>query len=203
MANNFTDDINLEDELSAPTIEREVQQSEFEQKGIPFKVDDFNTIEQSPDEEESYSEITVNKKEYDKLYPPTPKVSPEDSADSIIDMLDVATSTIFIPLIGKKLKNKFGANVMVAAKDALLKELADPENLSDDEKLLISKFKQFKAIMKETSEAIPFSDEEIRKLRPSTIRLCEKHGIQVNENVAFGANIIKVLGTRIVDIVTL
>ena len=198
MANDFNEDINLIDELSAPTIEREVKPIELEQPEISVNESDFTPSATAMEEElpKPFAPALIEEKE-------KPKVSPEESADSIIDILDVATSTIFIPLIGKKLKNKFGDDVMTKAKEALLKELADPESLDDEERLLITKFKQFKAIMKETSEKIPFSDEEIRKLRPSTIRLCEKHGIQVNENVAFGANIIKVLGSRIVDVVTL
>tara|TARA_R110002126_G_scaffold289552_2_gene444704 strand:- start:3462 stop:4064 length:603 start_codon:yes stop_codon:yes gene_type:complete len=200
MKNDFNEDINLVDELSIPTQEREiVQESEFEQKHIPFKIGDFS--ENATETEDEPTEPMASAKFLEPTAPP--KVTPEESADSIIDIIDITTSTIFIPLIGKKLKQKFGSDVMLKAKDALLTELANPENLTEDEKVLIAKYKQFQAIMRETSGKIPFSDEEIRKLKPSTIRLCKKNGIQVNENIAFGANILKVLGTRIVDIVTL
>ena len=203
MANDFNEDINLIDELAAPTKERVASPtpSEFEQKEISVNLSDFTPSAMVSDEEPS--EPSAPAQLMEEPIEDVPRVSPEESAESIIDIINVASSTIFIPLIGKKLRNKFGSDVMENAKEALLKELADPTSLSDDEKVLISKYNRFKAIMKETSGKIPFSDEEIQQLRPSTIRLCAKHGIQVNENIAFGANIIKVMGTRIVDIVTL
>ena len=192
------DGIDLIDELSEPTTERvAVPVKTIEQTEITANNNDFSPSEPPP---EVVPEVVAPAL---PVEPEKPTTTPKESAESIMSMLDLAITSTVMPLMAKKLKNKFGAKLFDQAQQAMVKEITDPENLSKAETNLIQKYKQFEVVLAKIKSDIPFSTVEKDQLLPPTIRLCEKNGIEVSENMAFGVHLLKVVSTRVIDVVML
>ena len=192
------DEIDIIDELSAPTTERIATPiKEIEQPKINLNNDDFSPSD--PPTEEIHEEVApALPTESEK-----PKKSPKESAESIMGMLDLAITSTVMPIMAKKLKKKFGAELFEKAQMAMVTEITNPDKLTNAEKNLIQKYKQFEVVLDKIKSDIPFSTIEKDQLLPPTIRLCEKNGIEVSENVAFGVHLLQVVSSRVIDVVML
>lgn len=193
----MSNDIDLIDELSIPTQERPDTPSS---SAVPSSQPSVNSEDFEVVSEE-------NSQSFAESYPAPLKeertTTPKESAESIISMLDLAITSTTMPIMAKKLKKKFGAELYDKAIEAQIKEINFPDKLTDAEKTLIAKFKKFEHLLEKMKTEIPFSQMEKDQLLPVTERLCEKNGIEVSENVAFGVHLLKVVSTRVIDIVML
>lgn len=129
------------------------------------------------------------------------EVDPEASARSAINLLDILQQSVIMPIAAVKLQKRYGGKERLKEmRQALAKSLLE-EKLSDDEKKLISSLKSYDSTLKQVTDAIPFKDADKKLLEPSTIEYCKKHGIKINEGLAFGGGVINVLAPRVIKLI--
>jgi len=129
-----------------------------------------------------------------------PKKNPEDSADAIIDMLNILNTGVFSIIRTKKLKGKYPEKVFDAMQNAVIKEMTG-ETLTDTDKIQLKKFKEFEMKMNLIKKDTPFSKEENESLKPATLAFVKQMGFEVGAGVWFGVKVTEMFSKRIIDII--
>lgn len=188
--------VSLVDELSQETQHKpeEKEAKEIKDTFTPSENDDFEEPihEEEPEKVEAIEEEPEEEQE---------EFDPEESAAAAIDIIDVLQQSIFMPITSVKLQKRYGGKENLKAMRAAVQKHMRREKLSDDEKKLVDQMNSFNAQLSKIREEIPFDPTDVAALKPGTIRYCEKNGIKVNENLAFGAGIVKVLSKRVIDLI--
>ncbi|HZH69270.1 MAG TPA: hypothetical protein VFD80_02320 [Flavobacteriaceae bacterium] len=187
----------LTDVLSQPTQTRTEEKEEIETNFEPqIKQDDF-----SPHLEESLNAIEETKTEIESEEEEEElDFDAEESAESAIDIIDVIQQGIFTPVSFIKLQKRFGGKDRINQLKASFIKKTNGEEMSKEEEAEAMQYEVFDEKIKEIREEIPFNEVDVAALKPSTIKYCERKGIDVNENLAIGAGLVKVLSGRLVNI---
>jgi hypothetical protein len=189
----------LRDVLSAPTKHRAESSESGDFLGDSpissfdhLKPDDFEKIPvpEMEDQEEIDEEEEEDYDEFDA----------EESADSAIDIIDVIQQAIFVPVSFMKLMKRFGGKDRVNELKASYLKKSKGEKLSETEEKEAMQYEVFDEKIREVKAEIPFNEVDIASLKPSTIKYCKRKGIDVNENLAIGAGLVKVLSGRMITI---
>ncbi|RFC54862.1 hypothetical protein [Brumimicrobium aurantiacum] len=191
---NLLEKVVLTDVLSAPTKTRPEntdQKTNFdqeEQQELPN--DDFTAPLNQVYEDDEFEE-EEDDDEFDA----------EESAESAIDILDVIQQGIFMPVSFIKLQKRFGGKERLNKLKASFIKKTNGEEMTEEENAEAMQYEVFDSKLREIREEIPFSEIDVAALKPSTVKYCAKKGIDVHENLAIGAGLVKVLSGRLINIV--
>lgn len=190
------DDVSFRDILSQPTRFREMSSRS---ESIHHDDDD-----EPFDDDENFHVTTPRRNA--QAAPPAPEPDDYDAeanASSLVYLMS-SLDTVILNGIGMwKVNAKAGGRkALNEMKSVLLKELAAVE-LSDDEKTLLAKFKEYKANMKLLETETPPTKEEIERLIAMAIPYCESSRIKVGGGFAFWTGYGASLAQRIIKIVNL
>jgi hypothetical protein len=119
----------------------------------------------------------------------------EESAESLITIIDVIQSSIFTFIGSKKITKKYPQEVMDRFIAVDTKDMMGDE-LDDEEKRLLDRYKQFERRYDKLAGEMPFSEVEREKLMPAALVLCKRNKIKINGNVAFVVAMVDVLARR-------
>ena len=192
MKNDLLEKVALTDILSEQTKER----TENDSEATPINENDFDAQPIHEDEPKG-KDIPHEEEEDDEEHE---EFDAEDSADSAIDILDVVQQSVFTPVVFLKLIKRFGGkDVINEIKGSFIKKTNGSELTEIEEKNAL-RYEVFDEKLRELRSEIPFTEVDISALKPSTIKYCQKKGIEVNEHLALGAGLVKVLSGRLINI---
>lgn len=189
---SIIDLIAFRDELSTPTKHRQMATD---------SADDFEAIEDVDDG----LDFDLPKRQPRQA---APEPEPEDydaeaNAQSLVYLMSSLDTTILNGIGMWKVTAKAGGRkALNEMKQVLLKELAGAE-LSEEDKTLIAKFKEYKANMKLLETETPPSKAEIDRLISMAIPYCESSRIKVGGGFAFWTGYGASLASRIFKIINL
>jgi len=207
MESNLLEKVALTDVLKAPTRMREEakeeEKSDVSSSKANLETDDFDFSDQKMDESEQLDSHLVKNKKEEEEEEEVVEFDAEESADAAIDIIEVIQQSLFMPLSAVKLIKRYGGREKInELKAAAIKKIAK-ETLSDEEKKFAAQYATYSSKLSEIRKDIPFQETDVLALKESTTKFCEKHGIQVNQNLAFGAGLVKVMSSRLIDIILL
>lgn len=128
-----------------------------------------------------------------------PETDPENSADAIIDMINMVNKVVFLPAGAYKAKKKIPKDVFQIMEQAELKEYRG-EELTDKDKKALKGYAIFNKKMEKLRVETPFTKEEIEELKPATIAMVKKFGWEVSEGVWFGVKLFELMSKRAINI---
>lgn len=126
------------------------------------------------------------------------KVSAEQTAEALVDMINMANKSIFMPIRGVKAKKKIPKDVLAVMEITELKQLRG-EALNDAEKKSLVALARYEKKLDTIRRDVPFSKAELEELKPATIAMAKKHGWEITETVWFVAKIGELFSKRIID----
>jgi hypothetical protein len=189
--NDIIDQVTFRDELSTDTKYRQMSAAP--------------EIEDSFDDDDS---LNFNLPKRSAPAPAAPEPEDDDydaeaNAQSLVYLMS-SLDTVILNGIGMwKVNAKAGGRKALSEmKEVLLKELASVE-LTDEEKTLMAKFKEYKANMKLLETETPPSQAEIDRLIQMAIPYCESSRIKVGGGFAFWTGYGASLASRIIKIINL
>jgi len=196
--NNILEKVVLTDVLSAPTKMRP-ETNESTSEVVPdvdsidtrIKTDDFGPY---LDEEDLDQDPMIDEEDEDDDF------DAEESAESAIDILDVIQQGIFMPVSYIKLVKRFGGKEKINELKSSFIKKTNGEKLSEEEEQQALRYEVFDEKLREVRKEIPFNEIDVAALKPATIKYCAKKGIDVNENLAIGAGLVKVLSSRLITL---
>lgn len=191
--------INLEDVLSQETKMRpevnETQPILEEKPRASINTDDFDMSEVFPDplSPSTHSTTEVIEEENEDT------VTPEESAESLITIIDVIQSSIFTFIGSRKIKKKYPEEVMERFIAVDIKDMSG-EELDADEQRLLNRYRDFERRYDKLAGEMPFTDVERQKLMPAALIMCRRNNIKINTNVAFAVAMVDVLSKRAIKV---
>lgn len=208
MSEELIKKVSLTDVLSEETINRGEENSvvhhkEPEEEEIEVIVP--TEVESSSSNDDFDPPLTVIQEEssdsQDPIESEEEEFDAEESAESAIDVMDVLQQTILMPIAAIKLQKRYGGKEKIKEMRAAANKALKKMTLSKEEEELASLWAAYDSKLSEIREEIPFDATDVAALKPGTIKFCEKNGIKVNENLAFGAGMVKVLSPRIISLI--
>lgn len=186
--NDIIDSIAFKDELATETKVRHMnarpEPEQLDQEELHFNLPKRAELPIPPEEPEE---------DYDA----------EQNATSLVYLMSSVDTAILNGIGMLKVKAAAGGRKALSEmKDVLLKELSSVE-LTEDEKKLAAKFKEYKANLKLLEMEVPPSQNEIDRLIQMAIPYCENSKIKVGGGFAFWTGYAASLSQRIFKIINL
>lgn len=119
----------------------------------------------------------------------------EDSAEALIDMIDLLQKGAFTFFVTRKMKRKYSPKVLKKFEEVSEKELLG-EELTEEEQKILAKFEKFESRMDLLLDDIPFTDQDKEDLQKATEKLVKKSGMKIPPSLWFGINLVSLLGDR-------
>lgn len=126
----------------------------------------------------------------------------EQSAEALIDMIDLTQKALFGFWGAKKLKKKIPTKVMEEFISIDLKDLAG-EDLTEDEKKKLAKYKDFDRRMQFLMKEIPFTDEEREELLAATKAFVKDQKINIPPTLWFSVQVLSKASERFITVATM
>lgn len=126
----------------------------------------------------------------------------ENSADALIDMIDLTQKAIFGFWGAKKLKKKIPEKIMEEFINIDLKDLAG-EPLTPEEEKKLKKYKDFDRRMQFLLKDIPFTDEERADLKKATQAFVKEQKIVIPPTLWFSVQVLSKASERFITIATM
>lgn len=186
------------DVLETPTQQRSENTPELD----PFENDDFlNGLEFDTPEE--------NIEAVEQEEEPTPTIeeiyTDEDAqinAEILVDLLDTVNTATLTPLARWKLRKKRGGKDVVSKMSVVYEKSLKDEKLTDKEKELAWKYEAYLKDKEQLENAIPYTDDEKRKLVASAKNYVKGKKIKINADLSFWGELAMIQGSRIMQILT-
>lgn len=126
----------------------------------------------------------------------------EQSAEALIDLIDVTQKAIFMFFGAKKLKKQIPEDVMAQFISLDIKEMRG-EELDDTEKKQLQRYKDFSHRLDRLAADTPFTDEEKADLMKCSESFVKKNGIKIPPSLWFGAQVVSIISQRAINQATL
>lgn len=190
--------VNIIDVLSKPTAQKPAVREAI--KEVVKPVINSNDFDEEVDQiAEAATEILGNPLPVHEPDPEPPHPNPEQSADALIDMIDIAQKAIFLIIGSRKLKKKIPDELMEQFINVDLKDLRG-EELTEAEKKQLERYKGFVHRLDRLASDIPFTKDEREDLKKATEAFVVKTGIVIPPSVWFFAQVGSVISKRVVTI---
>lgn len=177
----------LPEEIVSEVVEKELPKfmgESFQAKKIESEIPEEEEEDEDPYADEEYS------------------AKQENSADALIDMIDLTQKALFGFWGAKKLKKKIPEKVMEEFINIDLKDLAG-EPLTPEEEKKLKKYKDFDRRMQFLLKDIPFTDEERADLKKATQAFVKEQKIVIPPTLWFSVQVLSKASERFITIATM
>lgn len=122
----------------------------------------------------------------------------EQTAEALIDMVDIVQKGVFVILGAKKIKKNIPEDLMRQF-EAVDVKFARGEELTDKEKIQHERYLAMIKRLEILGNTVPFTDEERQQLLAATEVFAKKSGIKIPPGAWFGAQMASVISSRVID----
>lgn len=127
-----------------------------------------------------------------------PRMTPEESGEALVAMIEGVTAPVFTALHYRKFKRAF------TEEQRKLVDLASSkpdEKRTDDERAELGRFERLEREMKARIKDVGFTDEEYNRLVKPAALMCKAHNLDIPPSLAFALVSLQVVSNRVVDLV--
>lgn len=190
---NLANSKSLTDILSTPTETKAPDEKIF-QAPKPEIVSTGNASEESQE-----APVTQNQpQESSEASEQKRKMTAEESAESLVAMLDGIITPTFTALQWRKFKKAFTDEERKTIDQASVKASSEQ---TPEEKGLVGKFERLEREMKARMKEVPFTDEEFNRLQRPAVILCKQNNIDIPPGLAFSMVAMQLVSNRVVDLI--
>lgn len=123
----------------------------------------------------------------------------EDSAEALVDMINMIQKSVFVLWGAKKEKKKIPKDLMEEFISLDIRDLRG-EELNEQEKKKLKRYHEFAHRIDRIAQDIPFTEQEKAEFMACTSKFVQHYGVKIPPGVWFGVKVAEALSKRVIDI---